>query len=117
MKNLSVIFVFLLFSESFNLLHWLQNHLLACPFKQTLGIDCPGCGFQRSILALLQGNFFASFKYYPATVPILFLITFLGLHLKLEFKNGAFVLKLFYLVVTFIIIFNYVYKIISHQLI
>jgi hypothetical protein len=55
---------------------WLQNHLLRCPFKFITGIDCPGCGFQRSLLQLLQGNFHNSFALYPATVPLLMFFTY-----------------------------------------
>lgn len=27
-----------------------------CPFKLLTGLDCPGCGFQRAMHALLHGN-------------------------------------------------------------
>ena|SRR5579872_784382 len=50
---------------------WLQGHLLPCPFKYVTGIDCPGCGFQRSVLALFQGDMHQSFLLYPATIPLL----------------------------------------------
>jgi hypothetical protein len=55
---------------------WLQRHLLTCPFKWLTGIDCPGCGFQRSFTALIKGNFQHSFVLYPATVPLLLLLLF-----------------------------------------
>jgi hypothetical protein len=51
--------------------NWLQNHLLPCPFKYLTGIDCPGCGFQRSVLALLQGDMHKSFTLYPPAIPLL----------------------------------------------
>lgn len=50
---------------------WLQDHLLPCPFKYLTGIDCPGCGFQRSLLALLKGDVHQSFLLYPPTIPLL----------------------------------------------
>jgi len=50
---------------------WLQGHLLPCPFKYLTGVDCPGCGFQRSVLALIQGDFHQSLRLYPATIPLL----------------------------------------------
>lgn len=50
---------------------WLQNHLLPCPFKYLTGIDCPGCGFQRSVIALIQGNLHQSLHLYPAAIPLL----------------------------------------------
>ena len=50
---------------------WLQNHLLTCPFKRLTGYDCPGCGLQRSVIALLQGNVVKSLQLYPATILII----------------------------------------------
>lgn len=51
--------------------NWLQNHLLRCPFKYLTGIDCPGCGFQRSVLALINGDLHKSLSLYPSTIPLL----------------------------------------------
>ena len=48
-----------------------MHQLLPCFFKKFTGIDCPGCGFQRSILALLKGNFVESLNLYPATFLII----------------------------------------------
>jgi hypothetical protein len=45
--------------------------MLPCPFKYVTGIDCPGCGFQRSVLALLQGDLHKSFSLYPPAIPLL----------------------------------------------
>lgn len=66
--------------------------MLQCHWKQTLGIECPGCGFQRSVLALFEGNFSESFALFPATIPIMFTVLFLILHLVFKFKYGARVL-------------------------
>ena len=52
-------------------INWLQNHLIRCPFKFATGIDCPLCGFQRSVLQLIQGNFYKSFMLYPPAIPLL----------------------------------------------
>lgn len=60
-----------IFCSQLALVNWLQNHLIPCPFKYLTGIDCPGCGFQRSLLALIQGNFHKSFLLYPSTIPLL----------------------------------------------
>src|SRR5882762_1916714 len=58
---------------------WLQNHLLPCPFKYLTGIDCPGCGFQRSVIALIRGDLHKSLTLYPATIPLILLSTYLVL--------------------------------------
>lgn len=55
----------------------LEDYMLPCLNKQLFGIDCPGCGMQRSIDLLLHGEFVAAFEMYPAIYPILVLLAFL----------------------------------------
>lgn len=98
------------------LLNWLKNHLLTCPIKHTSGMDCPGCGMQRSLLALLHGDLIASFKLHPALMPLLILILFTIIHLKFDFKAGALITKILFIVVVIFILINYIYKIYHHQL-
>lgn len=52
--------------------------MLPCLSKQILGFDCPGCGMQRSVAFLLQGEFIAAFKMYPAIYTIIGLFGFLA---------------------------------------
>lgn len=59
------------FCSQLGFIHWLQGHLLPCPFKYLTGIDCPGCGFQRSVIALIQGDFQKSFILYPPAIPLI----------------------------------------------
>lgn len=54
----------------------LQKLLLPCPLKAVTGIDCPGCGFQRSLVALFQGNWTESYHLYPPTVPLLVVFSY-----------------------------------------
>jgi len=98
-------------------LEWLGEHLFSCPFKTQFGIDCPGCGLQRSVLALFKGDLIASFKFYPATIPLLFVVLFTIVHLKVDFKFGAQLIKIVFAGVALIILINYIYKIYTHQLI
>ncbi|WP_257666528.1 DUF2752 domain-containing protein [Parapedobacter tibetensis] len=62
---------------------WLQTFLLPCPFKAVTDVDCPGCGFQRSLFALAQGNWAESYQLYPPTIPLL--VVFLYALLKWAF--------------------------------
>lgn len=95
---------------------FINEHLLACPIKQHFRIDCPGCGFQRSVLALFEGDLVRSFTLYPATVPLMVLLLFTMVHLKIDFKHGTFFIKILYIGISLIIIINYIYKIFTHQL-
>ncbi|WP_316798570.1 DUF2752 domain-containing protein [Pedobacter frigidisoli] len=97
--------------------HWLSHHLFACPFKTYFGFDCPGCGFQRSVISLFKGNFEESFRFYPATIPILMIALFTIMHLSVNIKTGAMIIKIAYAAIAIIILINYIYKISTHQLI
>ena len=93
---------------------WLENHQMPCFYKQCLGIDCPGCGMQTALLLLLKGSVLESIQTYPALLPILFLLSYLTLHLIFDFKKGAFVLKISFIFTVIIIVFSYIFKIINH---
>ncbi|WP_158441672.1 DUF2752 domain-containing protein [Nonlabens dokdonensis] len=56
--------------------------------KQLMGMDCPGCGIQRSISFLLQGNIVDSFLMYPGLFPAVFLFFFLIIDWFKDFKYG-----------------------------
>ena len=90
--------------------------LLPCPIKYLLQFDCPGCGFQRSLLALIAGDFRESFILYPPTIP--FIISFIsGVSTTiLKGNTNARLLKAMYVVTGIIILANYIYKIATHQL-
>ncbi|HEX8514779.1 MAG TPA: DUF2752 domain-containing protein [Bacteroidia bacterium] len=93
-----------------DLIHWLEAHLLSCPYKALTGFDCPGCGMQRSFIELLKGNLTGSFMLYPALLPVIFTLLFTGLHLAFRFKKGAEVIKYSFLTTTAIIVTGYILK-------
>ncbi|APY09554.1 hypothetical protein BWZ20_01030 [Winogradskyella sp. J14-2] len=51
--------------------------MLPCMSKTHFGLDCIGCGFQRSAVLLIKGDFVASFFMYPALYPMLLFFAFL----------------------------------------
>ena len=91
--------------------HWLEAHQLPCPVKYILNIDCPGCGLQRSLIALLKGNLAASFQLHPATIPLLLFVLFSALHLYFKFKKGNSIIIYSYIFIALILLANYIYKI------
>jgi hypothetical protein len=91
-------------------IQWLEKHMLSCPSKTYLNIECPGCGFQRSVVALLKGNLSESLSLYPATIPIIFLLSFTLLHAKMKFGFGASLIKYSYILAALIILVFYIYK-------
>jgi hypothetical protein len=98
------------------MLDWLEQHLLSCPIRSFYGIDCPGCGLQRSILLLLKGEVWESVQMYPATIPMISVIILFFLHLKFEIKWAPKMLVFLYSITGIIVLVHYVWKIYNHQL-
>lgn len=88
-------------------LEWLQSHLLTCWFKKIFHVDCPGCGFQRSLIELMKGDLKDSFHLYPATFPILFILAFTVLNFRFKFRFGTKLLNYSYLFTTALILVSY----------
>lgn len=52
--------------------------MLPCPFHVLTGYDCPFCGGQRMLIALLHGDIVAAFCFNPVLfclLPYFFLVT------------------------------------------
>lgn len=90
----------------------LDDYMLPCFTKKFIGIDCPGCGLQRSVSLILQGEFIAAFKMYPAIYSLILLFGFLLLDnfYKTKFSN-LIIISLTSLSVIFILT-NYILKLI-----
>lgn len=65
-----------------------DSWMLPCMSKQLFGMDCPGCGIQRSISHLIHGEFIDAFFMYPGIYPLIFLFSFLALDLFKPLKHG-----------------------------
>ena len=89
---------------------WLKQHELPCMFKKILHTECPGCGFQRSAVSLLEGKFSESFHYYPALMPLILLIAFVWLSSKYNIRFSAIIIKTGIVFIFLIILANYIFK-------
>ncbi|MBW1656287.1 DUF2752 domain-containing protein [Flavobacterium quisquiliarum] len=58
----------------------IEKYMIPCLFKTFFGFECLGCGFQRSLFLLFQGEFLAAFKMYPAIYSCLLLFAFAAFH-------------------------------------
>ena len=89
---------------------WLDRHLLPCFFKSTFGVDCPGCGMQRSLIALLKGHLIESLYLYPAILPFFLTLFWLFIHLKLKHPKGAAILVGLFILTALTITIQFVVK-------
>jgi hypothetical protein len=99
-----------------DILRWMDGHLLTCPSRKYLHLDCPGCGLQRSVMALLRADLATSFRLYPPAIPLLLLCGFTLAHLKFKFTRGALIIKYLQLSVASMILVFYIYKILNHKI-
>jgi Protein of unknown function (DUF2752) len=105
-----------LFCSYVNAINWLQNNELACPFKKITGIDCPLCGLQRSIIALLQGDFVASFKYQPTTLLFIVALLLSVPDSRLNFSKKNVIKEAVYALTIMVVTGAYLYKVTSGRL-
>ncbi|MFV8282826.1 DUF2752 domain-containing protein [Christiangramia marina] len=92
----------------------IEEYMLPCLNKSVFGIDCTGCGAQRSLALLLEGSFEAAFYMYPAIYSIILLLVFVVFNLFFKFRHdhtikigliifngfiiaGAYLYKMFYI--------------------
>ncbi len=87
-----------------------NDYMLPCLNKELFGVECLGCGIQRAFWLLLEGEFVAAFKMYPAIYTLILLAVFGLLHLKYKFKRGRKIILTLVTVNLLIIIISYFIK-------
>jgi len=65
----------------------LDDYMLPCLNKSLFGVECLGCGIQRSISLMIHGQFIAAYKMYPAIYTLLLLALFLVFNAFIKFKH------------------------------
>ena len=71
------------------MIDWLEHNLLPCFLKSHFGLECPGCGMQRSLIALLQGDILESLHYHVALIPFIITISLLIAQLIIKHEKGG----------------------------
>jgi hypothetical protein len=92
-------------------IHFLERNMGSCPWKKNFGIECMGCGMQRSFILLLKGEFIEAFYMYPPLYTLIIMFVFLPLHLKYRIKNGHKILLALFIINIIITLVNYIIKI------
>ena len=85
--------------------------MLPCMNKSLFGIDCIGCGTQRSLLLLVNGEFTKAFYQFPAVYTTLLLFGLIGLHLIDIKRNYQKIIIGLAIINAIIMIISYIYKI------
>ncbi|WNH12039.1 DUF2752 domain-containing protein [Thalassobellus suaedae] len=65
-----------------------EEYMLPCLNKKFFGIECMGCGMQRSGLLVIKGEFVDAFYMYPAIYTLILLFGFIALNTFKNYKYG-----------------------------
>ncbi|WP_299779466.1 DUF2752 domain-containing protein [uncultured Formosa sp.] len=87
-----------------------EDYMLPCLTKKFLGFDCLGCGLQRSVALILNGNFIAAFKMYPAIYTLILFTAFLVFNIFKSFKGQETIKKWLFIINIVIIVLSYIIK-------
>jgi len=88
----------------------MEEFLLPCLNKEIFGMDCYGCGGQRAMVLLFNGEFAAAFAMFPAIYPLLGLLGFVLVNLFLKFKFDYLIKIGLILLTAGVILGNYLVK-------
>ncbi|HYH57581.1 MAG TPA: DUF2752 domain-containing protein, partial [Anseongella sp.] len=78
-KSLGLAGVIVLLSLYFFFDPSLAGFFPPCPFKRLTGLDCPGCGSQRALHALLNLHVGAAFRFNPLLLTAIPFLAYDGL--------------------------------------
>ncbi len=91
----------------------LEKYMLPCLNKKLLGIECMGCGLQRSVSLLIQGEFVAAFQMYPAIYSLIALCVSVAANVFFKFKHSNKIITVLAIVTISTIIINFTIKLIN----
>lgn len=52
-------------------------------------MECPGCGMQRALIALLKGDVLLSLQLHPGLIPLILTFGLLVVQLKIKHPHGG----------------------------
>lgn len=100
-------YIYLLYMQA------LDDYMLPCLNKKLLGIECMGCGLQRSIALIFKGEFVDAFYMYPAVYGLIILFLYIGANIFFKFKHANKIISTLAIITVATIIINYIIKIIN----
>ena len=93
-----------------SIITFLEENMFSCHIKKQFGLDCIGCGMQRSFIHILKGEFIEAFYMYPAIYTLIIMFGYLLLHLKFNFKLGHKILLYLFITNVLIMLTNFFLK-------
>jgi hypothetical protein len=87
-----------------------EDYMLPCLNKKLFGIDCMGCGMQRSVSLIFHGDFIGAFQMYPAIYTLILLFGVVLINTFKNFKHSNKIIITLAILNVIIIIGNFILK-------
>ncbi|MCF7569311.1 DUF2752 domain-containing protein [Sabulilitoribacter arenilitoris] len=87
-----------------------EEYMVPCLNKKLFGIDCMGCGMQRSISLIFYGDFVEAFYMYPAIYTLILLFGVIAINSFKSFKYANKIIIILAILNAIIIIGNFIIK-------
>lgn len=88
----------------------IEDFMLPCLNKKFFGVECLGCGMQRSLALVFQGKFEEAFFMYPAIYSLIILSGVIGWSLFKNFKHSNRIITILAITNGVIIITSFIFK-------
>ena len=88
-----------------------EDYMLPCMNKKLLGMECFGCGLQRSVALILQGEFVAAFEMYPAIYTLILMFAVIAINFFTKYNISTKVVAALGILNALIIVISYFIKI------
>ncbi|MFC6268847.1 DUF2752 domain-containing protein [Frigoriflavimonas asaccharolytica] len=88
----------------------LEEYMLPCLSKSLFGIECFGCGMQRSVVMVFQGRFLDAWKLFPAVYPFFFFAAFLAIDYFDKSKSYGKMIIISAVIMSFTMVISYFFR-------
>lgn len=92
----------------------MEEYMIPCFSKKLFGIDCFGCGIQRALALLIQGDLKGAFYMYPAIFPMLLFFTIIGLQFLDKKRNYHKIVVSLGILTALTMVISYFYKLLYY---
>ncbi|MGK4568732.1 DUF2752 domain-containing protein [Flavobacterium sp. 3HN19-14] len=92
----------------------IERYMLPCMNKAIFGVDCPGCGLQRSLLMVCNGEFINAFHMFPAVYTTILFFASIGMNFIDKSRDYHKIIITLAIANGIIMLAAYLYKILNH---
>ena len=87
-----------------------EDFMIPCINKTLFGVDCLGCGTQRALILILEGEFIEAFYMFPAIYTLILFFVILALNFIDKSRNYHKIIIALAITNAAIMIISYIYK-------